>query len=606
MPGSHGVAVLILIVVALFLFTRRQIPLESSSLAVLIALVVGFELFPYDTNGTFLDAGDFFSGFGHEALVTILSLVLVGKALEMSGALHPLAQAASGILGSHPRVARLVLLLMVATASAFVNDTPIVVLMIPVLVGISVRTGLPLAPLLMPMGLATIIGGMTTTIGTSTNLLVTSVGRDLGAADIGMFDFVLPAVIVGIIGILFLWLVAPRLLPDRSLPMKEEAQRLFSAELSIPEGSPAAGQPLAQVLAMTDGEMRVRRIRRSGGVELARLPSLVIMPGDRMLVQDNPGNLKRFEQRLGASFVLAEPTRRDTEEHLAEVVVTPGSPLHLRSLYDADLATGVDIVPIALHRGGNRRRNLRRPIAETRLIAGDVVLLQGTRTGMEALRKNRRLMVLDGSIGLPARGHAIRALAILALIVLPAAMGLVPISVSAAFGVGLMFAMKCLTWQDARGAVPIPVVMLIVASLGMGKALVATGMADYLAYAFVAAAKDLPAPMVLSVFMLMMAILTNIVSNNAAAVIGTPIAVATSNQLGADPMPFLLAVLFGANMSFVTPFGYQTNLLILSAGNYSVADFVKVGLPLAVIMWLGFSIVLPAMFELSGYQSGEI
>ncbi len=603
-PDAHGVAVLLLIIVALYLFTRRRLPLESSSLAVLITLVVGFELFPYEVDGVPLEAGDFLLGFGHEALVTILCLVLVGKALETTGALQPLARVIAGMLATRPRIAQLLMLLMVATASAFINDTPIVVLMIPVIVGISIHSGLPLAAMLMPMGLATIIGGMTTTIGTSTNLLVTSVGRDLGAADIAMFDFVVPAVIVGSVGILYLWAVAPRLLPNRALPMEEDTHRIYAAELHITEESAAAGRCLSDVLAMTDGEMRVERIRRDGGVELARLPSLVIQPGDRLLVRDNPANLKIFERQLGATFTSDGRDDREPGELLAEIVVTRGSPLHLRSLAGADLATGVDIVPIAVHRGGSPRKVVRHGLADLILRTGDVLLLQGTRKAIEGLREKRRLMVLDGSIDLPAAGRAGRALVVLALVVLPAALGLLPISISALIGVGLMVSLRCLSWRDAGNAVPIPVIMLIVASLGMGKALVATGMAEFLAIAFVAAAHGLPAAVILSLFLLTMAVLTNIVSNNAAAVIGTPIAVATSQQLGADPMPFLLAVLFGANMSFVTPFGYQTNLLILSAGNYRVMDFVKVGLPLAIIMWLGFSIVLPLMYELTDFQTG--
>lgn len=603
-PDSHGIAVLLLIVVALFLFTRQRLPLESSGLAVLVALVVGFELFPYEVDGAALGAADFLSGFGHEALVAICSLVLIGKGLENTGALQPLARLAAGVLESRPQVALLMLLLMVASASAFVNDTPIVVLMIPVLVGIAARSSLPLSAMLLPMGLATVIGGMTTTIGTSTNLLVTSVGRELGAADIAMFDFVVPAVVVGAVGVVFVWLVAPRILPHRRLPMDEEAQRIFSAELHITEESPAAGKSLSEVLAMTDGEMRVERIRRGDGRELARLPSLVVQPGDHLFVRDNPGNLKNFERSLGATFASNGRDGREREQLLAEVVVTRGSPLHLRSLADADIATGVDVVPIAVHRGRAPRNIVRHGIESLRLRAGDVLLLQGTRSAMEELRRTSRLMVLDGSVDLPPAGHAGRALVILAMVVVSAATGLLSIAVSALIGVGLMIALKCLSWRDARDAVPVPVVMLIVASLGMGKALVATGMAEFLAGAFVALAEGLPPPLILSLFLLTMAILTNIVSNSAAAVIGTPIAVATSQQLGADPRPFLLAVLFGANMSFVTPFGYQTNLLILNAGNYRVTDFVKVGLPLALVMWLGFSIVLPLMYELTGFQTG--
>lgn len=603
-PDSHGIAVLLLIVVALYLFTRQRLPLESSSLAVLIVLAVGFELFPYETNGTEVAPADFFSGFGHEALVAICSLVLIGKALEITGALQPLARLAARMLEARPRITLLLILLMVATASAFVNDTPIVVLMIPVLVGIATRSSLPLSAMLLPMGLATIIGGMTTTIGTSTNLLVTSVGHDLGAASIEMFDFVVPAVIVGLVGVLFVWIAGPLILPPRSLLMDEESRRVYTAELHVTGDSRAAGKTLSEVLAMTDGEMRVERIRRGESLELARLPSLVLQPGDYLFVRDNPAHLKAFERRLGVTFVGDGRRGQDREEMLAEVVVTRGSSLHRRSIADADVITGADVMPIAVHRSHAAREVVRRGIEDLRLSVGDVILLQGRRAAIEELRDTGRLMVLDGSIDLPPVGHSGRALVVLAMVVLSAASGVLPISVSALIGVGLMIALGCLTWRDAGNAVPIPVIMLIVASLGLGKALVATGMAEFLAGAFVTAARDLPPPVILSLFLLTIAILTNIVSNNAAAVIGTPIAVATSQQLGADPMPFLLAVLFGANMSFVTPFGYQTNLLILSAGNYRVTDFVKIGLPLALIMWLGFSIVLPLMYELSGYQTG--
>jgi di/tricarboxylate transporter len=161
-----------------------------------------------------------------------------------------------------------------------------------------------------------------------------------------------------------------------------------------------------------------------------------------------------------------------------------------------------------------------------------------------------------------------------------------------------MIIFGCLGWRDVGQSLPVAVILLIVASLAMGKALVATGMAQYLASGFVNAAGDLPTPAIISAFILIMAVLTNIVSNNAAAVIGTPIAIAAAQQLGIDPMPFVLAVLYGANMSFATPFGYQTNLLILSTGGYRFADFLKVGIPLIIILWIGFSIVLPVMYDL--------
>jgi di/tricarboxylate transporter len=187
---------------------------------------------------------------------------------------------------------------------------------------------------------------------------------------------------------------------------------------------------------------------------------------------------------------------------------------------------------------------------------------------------------------------------VLVLVVGAAAFGLLPISISALIGVGLMIALGCLACRVVGRSLPVAVIMLIVASLAMGKALIATGMADYLAAGFVSMAGGLPTPAIISAFILIMAVLTNIVSNNAAAVIGTPIAIAAAQQLQVDPMPFVLAVLFGANMSFATPFGYQTNLLILSTGGYRFSDFLKAGIPLIVILWIGFSIVLPGLYDL--------
>jgi di/tricarboxylate transporter len=208
------------------------------------------------------------------------------------------------------------------------------------------------------------------------------------------------------------------------------------------------------------------------------------------------------------------------------------------------------------------------------------------------------MLVLDGTTNLPQTHHAKRALFIMGGVVLLAALGIMPISVSALLGLGLMIATGCLAWRDAAGALSIPVIMIIVAALALGTALTKTGMAGYLAVSFVNAASGLPTPMILSAFMLLMTIMTNVVSNNAAAAIGTPIAISIAQQLGVSAEPFILAVLFGANMSFATPYGYQTNLLVMSAGGYKFADFLRVGIPLTIIMWVGFSIALPMLYQL--------
>ena len=604
----HGVAVLILTIVALILFTRDRIPLESSSLTILILLVAGFTLFPYVRDGERLLApADFFAGFGSEALVAICALMMVGKALETTGALQPLANIVSKAWATRPVLALLTTLIAGAVLSAFMNNTPIVVLLMPILVGASLRAKFPVSEVMLPMGLATIIGGMSTTIGTSTNLLVVGIAQDLGQHEFGMFEWMLPVAAVGGVAILFLWLVAPRLLPDRTPPMADTKPRIFSAQLHIKEGGFADGKALSEVLAKADGNMRVEKIQRTESLFLAKLPSVILQPGDRLFVKDSSDNLKHFEQLIGATLFNISDSEHPVDEktplsaegqQLAEVVVTRGSPLHLRSLAAARFSASYGLLPLALHRARAPSSQVTGDLNLIRLRAGDVLLVQGNRESIDKLKDSGSMLVLDGTTNLPHTHKAKRALAVMALVVIAAATGLLPIAVSALAGLGLMLVTGCLNWRDAASALSIPVIMIIVTSLALGKALMGTGMAGYLAMGFVEAASGLPTPMILSAFLLLMTLMTNIVSNNAAAAIGTPIAIGIAQQLGVSPEPFILAVLFGANMSFATPYGYQTNLLILSAGGYKFSDFLRVGIPLTILMWAGFSLVLPLLYEL--------
>lgn len=596
-----------LTVVALFLFTRDWLPLETSSLAILIILTAGFQLFPYETGGEPLGPVQFFAGFGNEALITICALMIVGKAMETTGALQPLATIVSSAWSTRPLLATLVTLFAAGILSAFLNNTPIVVLLLPILVGVSMRVKFPVSDVMLPMGLATIIGGMSTTIGTSTNLLVVGISRDMGLIEFGMFDFFLPVAIVGGVAIVFLWLVAPRLLPDRLPPLADTTPRVFNSQLFIKENSFAAGKTISEVLAKTNGQMRISKIQRSESLFLAKLPSVTLQPGDRLFVKDSPENLKHYEGLLGATLYnisdSEHPVDEDTPlkaegQQLAEVVVTRGSPLHLRTLATARFSASFGLLPLAIHRARAPSSQITGDLNTIRLRAGDVLLVQGTRDAIDTLKSSGNMLVLDGTTDLPHTHLANRALAVMGFVVAAAATGLMPISVSALIGVGLMIALDCLSWRDAGNALSTQVIMIIVTSLALGKALMGTGMADYLAIGFAKVVSDLPIPVILSAFILIMTVLTNVVSNNAAAVIGTPIAAAIATQLGADPVPFVLAVLFGANMSFATPFGYQTNLLILSAGGYKFSDFLRVGIPLTIVMWLGFSFLLPVLYNL--------
>jgi di/tricarboxylate transporter len=604
LPDVHALSVLLLTVIALILFTRDSIPLETSSLAILVVLTVGFELFPYNLPEGQLRALDFFHGFGHEALVAVCALMIAGHGLVRTGALEPVGRVLARLWTVSPQLSLLLTLVTGGLLSAFVNNTPIVVLLLPILVSISLRTETSASSVLMPMGFATLVGGMTTTIGTSTNLLVVSVAADLGLRRMEMFDFFLPGVIAAGAGMLYLWLIAPRITPDRQAVMTDTSPRVFSAQLHIPEDSYADGRMVSELLKKTGNEMRIDRIRRSENTYTVPLPDAVVRAGDRLVVKDTPQRLKEFEQIMGATLYSGDtvvdddhPLRAE-DQQLAEIVVVQGSPLLNTTLAGSRFTDRYQLVSLAIHRAGRVLDAVPQGIDDVRLQLGDVVLVQGARDQIAALKRESSLLVLDATMDLPFTRRAPLAFVIMAGVIVTAAAGLMPIAISAVAGALLMIATGCLGWRDVNHALSSSVILIVVTSLALGSALTHTGAAEYLAQVFVYATSGASPAWICSGLMLLMAILTNIISNNAAAVIGTPIAVSIADQLGLPAEALVLAVLFGANMSFATPMAYKTNLLVMNAGGYRFSDFVRVGIPLTLITWLTLSWLLPVLYEL--------
>lgn len=605
MPAPPSISALIaiaLVLFAVFMFTRDRYPLEATSLLVICLLLLWLELLPLAPEG--LGARDVLAGFGAEALIAISALMILAKALETTGALQPIAQSLAELWAERPQFAFLVTLLTVATLSMFLNNTPIVAAVLPLLVAVSLRARVSPAGILMPVGFVTIIGGAATTIGTSTNLLVVAVAADLGMRELGMFDFAFPVLVVGVFAILYLWLVAPRLIPDRRPPLTDIAPRVFDAKLRVNEGSPAEGKTLAEVLALTQGQMKVSRIAR-GTLSLVKLPSVIITAGDRLHVRDTAERLKEFERVLGATLLAGETDESVTAErpltsdqHLAEVVVTPGSTLEGVSLDSSRVLSGYDIMPLALHRTAGAADDREERITGEILEVGDILLVQGSTVAIDRLKRSGQALVLDGRITVPRTERAPVALVIMMAVVAFAAFGMLRISIAALLGVALLLATRCLTWQDTLRALDRRIILVIVASLGLGLTLSETGAAEYIASLYVASIGSVPAPIALAGFILIMSLLTEVISNNTVAVLGTPIAFSVAQQLGAPAEPFVLAVLFGANMSYMVPVSYQTNLLVMTAGGYRFSDFVRVGLPLQFIMWIGFSLILPVLYDL--------
>jgi di/tricarboxylate transporter len=601
LPSIHALAVMGLTAVGLYMFSRDWIPIETTGLVILATIVSLFFIFPYNFNGNPINPITFFIGsFGNEALITICLLLAVGKAIEINHSLQPLIGFLSTSWLTYPKLSLLAVLLFGAFFSAFINNTPIVVMLIPALIAVSKKAEISSSKILMPMGMATLIGGMSTTIGTSTNLLVVGIANDMGLETIQLFDFVLPAVIAGSIGMMFLWLVAPRLLPNDPPRSTKESTRIFEAALYVDADGFTDGKTLVEIQEKAGNDFIIEKIKRSDSLFVAKIPSIMFEAGDRIYVNDTLENLQEYQQLLGLSLFEEEvaeeaETEIGSEVQLAEVVITSGSFLDHTSLNAQHFSSRFNLLPIAVH-SGSTGIELKGEIAAKTLTPGDVILVQGSLEAIENLKTNANMLVIENEDLDLGTKRSFIPLYIMVGVAGLAASNLLPISIAAMLGLIGMLVFRLMKWSDVGNAMNIPIIMLIVASLSLGNALEITGGSDYLAELFVYATSSMSVALILSTLMLLMAVLTNIVSNNAAAVIGTPIAINIAQQLGASPEPFVLAVLFGANMSFVTPIGYKTNLLIMGAGGYKFNDFVKVGLPLAFIMWVAFSIILPALY----------
>jgi di/tricarboxylate transporter len=600
LPDTHGLAVIGLALFALVALTRPAVPQESASLMVLMLLVLGFELFPYAGTGGALDASSFLAVFGNQGLITILALLVVDRALEVTGAMQPLIRLLLRVWHGPRSLALFVTLLVAMLMSAFLSNTLVVLALLPVLVGASTRLRFPASRVLMPAGFAALLGGMTTTIGTSTNLLVVTEAETLGLPAFGMFSFLAPAAAGASVGLLFLWLLAPRMLPERDAPIRQAAPRIFKAMFFVGEDSWAVGRTLVELRERTGRRMSVSRVQRGDGLQVAKLPSMRLQAGDRLMVADTREHLKEFERLLGVRMHSEfagegeEPGEDpDVEQQLAELVVTPDSPLYGRTLSTTRFRQRFRLLPQAIHRASAAGMSeVSGDFEDVILQAGDVILVQGPPDRIRELRASGSMLVLDGRMDLPKTSRAPLALALALAVVVAAGTGWLPISVAAVAGAALMISTRCIGWREVAGALSAPLVLMVVMSLALVQAAVATGAAAFVGDLFLAVFGTLPAAASLALMLLLVAVGGSLAPNVAVALLSVPVAVAVAHGLGVGAEPFVLAVLFGANLSFATAIGSRPNLVVATAGGYLARDFLRVGLPLMILVWLAISLAL--------------
>ena len=600
-PGFEMWATLLLTVAAVVSYATEWAAIELTSIGILVALLLLFHLAPVLTGGApLLSAADLLSGFSSPALIAVSALLVIGQAMVSTGALEGVARFLVWISrGSYHR-ALVFSLGYVTGSSAFLNNTPIVVIFMPILRSIAERFGRTASAVMMPLSFAAILGGMLTLIGTSTNLLVSGELARLGQRPFDFFDFTVPGLVLALAGGLYV-LLLPALLPqrDESAGLVTAEGKQFIAEIDVAPDSSLVGEASRGGLFPGLAEVTVRLIQRGEQTILPPFENVVLAPDDVLIVAatrrvltdilaKNPGHLLRKSEAAADPGVAAT---QPSELVLAEAMIKPASRMIGQTLELTNFPARSQCNVLGIQR---RARMLRTRLHELRLEPGDVLLLVGRQNAIERLRADPDVLLMEWSASdMPLVAKAPLAAAIFALVVVPAALDLVPIVITALLGVFALVVTGCLNIRQAARAVDRQIVLVIAAALALGSALEATGGAAYLAGLVLRLMEGAPPSAVLSVLFLLVAALTNILTNNAAAVLFTPVAVNVANSLGADVFPFALAVAFGASCAFATPIGYQTNLLVMGPGHYRFMDFMLAGLPLLLIVWLAFSLFVP-------------
>lgn len=597
LPSFHMWATFALIVIALVLYATEKVALEITSLGILTALLLLFHFVPLQNaeGEVLLDPERLLLGFSNPALIAVMALLVLGQAIIRTGSLNDIANIILRFSRNKKLAAVAIILTTVTVVSTFVNDTPTCVIFMPIIAAIAKRLHLSASKVMIPLSYCAILGGTVTLIGSSTNLLVSGALVELGQAPLGFFSFTLPGVIIALVGLVYVIFVLPHLLPNRA-PLSSELvggeNRQFIVQLDVLDDSPVIGRKPGSEKLFDSPEISLKMIHRG---EHAYLPpfdeNLTIRAHDTLIVSSSRAAVTDMFNKAGTHMFkkLREFETQESDDKgkgesvLAEIVIAPASRMIGQNVEQIGFIHNYRCVVLGIQR---RSRMITSRMTEIRLAAGDVLLIMGSVEDVMALRETGDVLLMEWSTEeLPSRAHARRVNAIFAGVVATAAFDLIPIHMSALIGVILVILTGSINLRQAMRALNAQIIFLVAAGLALSTALESTGGAAYLAEALITVMNGHSPVLVMGAMFLLMAVCTNILSNNATALIFTPIAFNTAEMLGADPMMFIFAVIFASNCcSFATPIGYQTNLLVMGPGHYRFQDYMKGGIPLMILV----------------------
>ncbi|CAN5206116.1 SLC13 family permease [soil metagenome] len=585
------IIVLVIIGLAVFMFITERFSVDTVSIMVMLLLMITGILTP--TEG--------FAGFSNPATITVGAMFVISASIFNTGALNGVGTLLTRIGKQNYTLCLLSIMLFAGLLSAFINDTAVVALFMPVVIQVAKDTNISPSKLLMPLSFGALMGGVCTLIGTSTNILVSGIAQRQGEEAISMFEMAPAGFLFLLAGIAYIVLIGNKLIPNRRA--KDNLTESYDmgdylTEVILLPNSRSVGKRISESNLVKELDIEIIEITRQNKLKVIAYPFSILQAHDILKVRCDVNKLKKLKDQVGIEIKserkFSDADMKSASTKLFEAMVTPNSRLEGKSLKDVNFRAAYGASVLAIR---HRNEILHEKLAHAKLKAGDVVLISGFIEEINAIKKSADVLILSETDESSFMYEKILpVLLIIFAFIFTAAIDLVPIVLGAATGCVLLVLIKGITVEQAYKAIDWKVIFMLAGVLAMGAALEKTGAASLLAGLIIDSVGIWGPQAVVSAFFFITFMSTSFMSNNATAALLAPIAIVAAASLGVSSKPFLMAVAYGASFSFMTPIGYQTNTMIYGPGNYLFKDYFKVGVPLNILFWIMASILIPIFF----------
>ena len=595
---------LLIAIFSMVFYAIDKFSMVFKSIVILTFLLIFFSIFPFigKDGENLLNPQNILSGFSNTSLITVISLLILGQGVVNTRVLDGFISNFLQYFPNNSQIVIIVSLIFVLILSAFINNTPVVIIFIPILQSVVKKSNQSIGKYLMPLSYAAILGGMITIIGSSTNLLVSDSLKRYSNIEISFFEFAIPGTIIALCGLIYIIIFSKYLLTDRSPisnQLVKDGKNNFITKIIINDNSKLIGKKANEGTLEGLENSKILMIQRGEHAEHGPFYSFILEQGDILVISTSREQLTSIlSQNIGSieSFDENEEDKDSKNQVITEAMVTPSSSLVGNTIENISFRYRYGCIVIGLER---KSKIITTNIGELPLEPGDTLLIQGDKKSIKALRTKSDLLPMEWTTSeIQNKNIAKISIFIFLSVVLLGAFEVLPLVVASLIGVVSMITFKVLSVRQVLRSVDNNLLLLIVTSLALGKVIQVTGAANFLSE-WLLIVLDGSSPLtILLCFYALVSLTTNFISNNACAVLFTPIAIDIAEKLNVDPKIFAIALIFSVNTSFATPLAYQTNLLVMGPGHYKFIDYVKFGLPLTFICWIVFFLIFPVIYEI--------